>query len=61
VDTPRGPVRFPGVPTWFSRTPGHVAGAAPELGANTQAVLAELGLPAEAVKSVHSSGPKTVL
>jgi crotonobetainyl-CoA:carnitine CoA-transferase CaiB-like acyl-CoA transferase len=61
VDTPRGPVRFPGVPTWFSRTPGHVAGAAPELGANTQAVLAELGLPAEAVKSVPGSGPKTVL
>ena len=22
VDTPHGPVRFPGVPTWFSRTPG---------------------------------------
>ncbi|MBV8806620.1 MAG: CoA transferase [Sinobacteraceae bacterium] len=61
VDTPRGPVRFPGVPTWFSRTPGHVAGAAPELGANTQAVLEELGLPAEAVKSVPGSGPKTIL
>jgi crotonobetainyl-CoA:carnitine CoA-transferase CaiB-like acyl-CoA transferase len=61
VDTPHGPVRFPGVPTWFSRTPGHVAGAAPELGANTQAVLEELGLPAEAVKSVPGSGPKTIL
>jgi crotonobetainyl-CoA:carnitine CoA-transferase CaiB-like acyl-CoA transferase len=45
VDTPRGPVRFPGVPTWFSRTPGRVAGAAPELGANTQEVLEELRLP----------------
>jgi crotonobetainyl-CoA:carnitine CoA-transferase CaiB-like acyl-CoA transferase len=45
VDTPQGPVRFPGVPTWFSRTPGHVAGAAPELGAHTQEVLEELGLP----------------
>ena len=21
IDTPHGPVRFPGVPTWFSRTP----------------------------------------
>jgi crotonobetainyl-CoA:carnitine CoA-transferase CaiB-like acyl-CoA transferase len=61
VDTPRGPVRFPGVPTWFSRTPGHVAGAAPELGANTQEVLEELGLPAEAVKSGQGAGPKTVL
>jgi crotonobetainyl-CoA:carnitine CoA-transferase CaiB-like acyl-CoA transferase len=45
VDTPRGPVRFPGVPTWFSRTPGRVAGGAPELGANTAEVLEELGLP----------------
>jgi crotonobetainyl-CoA:carnitine CoA-transferase CaiB-like acyl-CoA transferase len=44
VDTPHGPVRFPGVPTWFSRTPGRVAGPAPELGADTEAVLADLGL-----------------
>ncbi|QNJ94975.1 CoA transferase [Mycolicibacterium fluoranthenivorans] len=42
VDTPHGPVRFPGVPTWFSRTPGRVQGPAPELGADTEAVLAEL-------------------
>jgi crotonobetainyl-CoA:carnitine CoA-transferase CaiB-like acyl-CoA transferase len=46
VDSSVGPVKFPGVPTWFSRTPGKVAGGAPPLGANTQAVLAELGLPA---------------
>jgi crotonobetainyl-CoA:carnitine CoA-transferase CaiB-like acyl-CoA transferase len=44
VDTPLGPVRFPGVPTWFSRTPGRVAGGAPQLGANTQEVLEALGL-----------------
>jgi crotonobetainyl-CoA:carnitine CoA-transferase CaiB-like acyl-CoA transferase len=44
VDSPQGPVRFPGVPTWFSRTPGRVAGPAPELGANTQEVLDELEL-----------------
>jgi crotonobetainyl-CoA:carnitine CoA-transferase CaiB-like acyl-CoA transferase len=44
VDTPAGPVRFPGVPTWLSRTPGRVAGPAPQLGAHTAAVLAELGL-----------------
>ena len=42
VDTPHGPMRFPGVPTWFSRTPGRVAGPAPELGADTADVLAEL-------------------
>jgi crotonobetainyl-CoA:carnitine CoA-transferase CaiB-like acyl-CoA transferase len=44
VETPQGPVRFPGVPTWFSRTPGRVAGPAPGLGEHTQEVLAELGL-----------------
>jgi crotonobetainyl-CoA:carnitine CoA-transferase CaiB-like acyl-CoA transferase len=45
VDSPQGPVRFPGVPTWMSRTPGHVAGPAPALGQHTAEVLAELGLP----------------
>ncbi|WP_280271256.1 CaiB/BaiF CoA transferase family protein [Nocardia wallacei] len=39
VDSPHGPVRFPGPPTWFSRTPGRVAGPAPRLGADTEDVL----------------------
>ncbi|RAY16319.1 CoA transferase [Actinomadura craniellae] len=43
VDTPNGPVRFPGMPTWFSRTPGRVAGPAPRLGAHTQEVMDGLG------------------
>jgi crotonobetainyl-CoA:carnitine CoA-transferase CaiB-like acyl-CoA transferase len=51
VDSPQGPVRFPGVPTWFSRTPGRVAGPAPQLGANTVEVLQEIGLTAAAVNS----------
>ena len=50
VQTPHGPVRFPGVPTWFSRTPGHVAGPAPELGADTAEVLDEVGLAAADVE-----------
>jgi crotonobetainyl-CoA:carnitine CoA-transferase CaiB-like acyl-CoA transferase len=47
VDTPNGPVRFPGTPTWFSRTPGRIAGPAPRLGAHTQQIMDELGMVAE--------------
>ncbi len=44
VETPTGLVRFPGVPTWFSGTPGRVAGPAPRLGEHTQEILEELGI-----------------
>jgi crotonobetainyl-CoA:carnitine CoA-transferase CaiB-like acyl-CoA transferase len=44
LDTPQGPTRFPGVPTWFSATPGGVAGPAPALGEHNAELLAELGL-----------------
>ena len=55
VDSPHGPVRFPGIPTWFSHTPGHIAAAAPELGAHTQEVLDELELPAATGKPARRS------
>jgi crotonobetainyl-CoA:carnitine CoA-transferase CaiB-like acyl-CoA transferase len=48
VDTKYGPVRMPGVPTWFSKTPGRVAGPTRELGADTADVLEELGLDRDA-------------
>lgn len=51
-----GPVRFPGVPTWFSRTPGAVAGPAPTLGAHTQEVFEEIGLPAPVRKPAREAG-----
>jgi crotonobetainyl-CoA:carnitine CoA-transferase CaiB-like acyl-CoA transferase len=44
LETPQGPTRFPGVPTWFSATPGSVAGPAPALGEHNAELLAELGL-----------------
>jgi crotonobetainyl-CoA:carnitine CoA-transferase CaiB-like acyl-CoA transferase len=44
VDSRRGKVRFPGIPTSFSKTPGKVAGPAPELGEHTLDVLEEFGL-----------------
>ena len=42
VETSAGTGRFPGVPTWFSSTPGRVHGPAPGLGDHTEEVLAEL-------------------
>ena len=44
VDTPQGKITFPGVPTWFSQTPGHVRGGAPQLGQHTEELRRELGL-----------------
>lgn len=56
VQTVHGPVRFPGVPTWFSRTPGQVRGYAPALGADTDDVLRELGLAAPDAEPAVGSG-----
>jgi crotonobetainyl-CoA:carnitine CoA-transferase CaiB-like acyl-CoA transferase len=41
VESQFGPIRFPGIPTWLSRTPGRVAGPPPVLGADTREVLEE--------------------
>lgn len=56
VNTQHGPVRFPGVPTWFSRTPGHIASGAPTLGADTTQVLEEIGLYATVDATAPRSG-----
>lgn len=44
VQAPYAEMNYPGVPTWFSRTPGKVACATPLAGQDTQAILAELGI-----------------
>lgn len=44
VESDQGPVRYPGVPTWFSKTPGKVAGPTPLLGQDSDAILAEIGM-----------------
>ncbi len=44
IASPYGEVTFPGVPTWFSASPGYVRGPAPALGENNAEILAELGL-----------------
>jgi len=44
VDSRHGKVRFPGIPTSFSETPGKVAGPAPELGEHTREIYEEFGL-----------------
>jgi crotonobetainyl-CoA:carnitine CoA-transferase CaiB-like acyl-CoA transferase len=44
VESKQGPVRFPGVPTWFSQTPGKVAGPTPLVGEHTQEVFTEFGI-----------------
>ena len=56
VDSAQGPVRFPGVPVWFSATPGHVQGPAPLLGEDNARVLAELDGNAQAIAG---GGPTT--
>jgi crotonobetainyl-CoA:carnitine CoA-transferase CaiB-like acyl-CoA transferase len=43
IETPNGPVRFPGMPAWFSKTPGRIAGPAPRLGAHSADIIEELG------------------
>lgn len=40
VPTEHGDFRYPGVPTWFSRTPGKVAGPTPTLGQHTSELRA---------------------
>lgn len=46
VETKHGAVRFPGIPSWFSASPGQIGAGAPDLGEHTEDICAELGMPA---------------
>lgn len=49
-------LRFPGIPTRFSRTPGAVTHAGPALGTDSHAVLAELGYDEGDIAALIESG-----
>lgn len=55
-DSEFGKLRFPGIPTSFSGTPGAIGDAGPALGADSRDVLAEAGLPPEAIEALLASG-----
>ncbi|WP_206046958.1 CaiB/BaiF CoA transferase family protein [Mangrovimicrobium sediminis] len=51
IETSGGTIRFPGVPTWFSESPGKVHGPTPVLGEHTDEILADLEAQAGDVNS----------
>lgn len=54
--TEAGDLRFPGIPTAFSATPGAIGDPGPALGADTRAVLAEAGFDGERIDALLASG-----
>ena len=54
--TEAGQLRYPGIPTTFSATPGEIGDAAPHLGADSRAILAEAGLDEAAIDALFASG-----
>ena len=55
-ETEAGPLRFPGIPTYFSATPGAIGDPGPALGADSRAVLAEAGFDAARIDALIASG-----
>ncbi|WP_027284907.1 CaiB/BaiF CoA transferase family protein [Rubritepida flocculans] len=55
-ETRHGRMRFPGMPAWFSRTPGRVEGPAPAHGQDGRAVLEEAGFSEAEIASLVAEG-----
>jgi crotonobetainyl-CoA:carnitine CoA-transferase CaiB-like acyl-CoA transferase len=51
-----GRLRFPGIPTRFSGTPGAIGDPGPALGADSRAILAEAGLTESQIDALIESG-----
>jgi crotonobetainyl-CoA:carnitine CoA-transferase CaiB-like acyl-CoA transferase len=56
METPAGPMRFPGPPIKLSETPASIRTPPPIFGADTDAVLAALGCDAEAISRLRADG-----
>lgn len=54
-DTDQGRLRFPGIPTSFSETPGAIGDPGPALGADSRAVLRENGFTEAEIESLLDS------
>lgn len=55
-ETREGTLRFPGIPTTFSETPGAIGEPGPALGADSRSVLAEAGYDADAIEAMVATG-----
>ena len=55
-DTDEGTLRFPGIPTNFSGTPGAIGDPGPALGADSRSVLAEAGFSEAHIAAMIDSG-----
>ncbi len=55
-ETEAGTLRFPGMPAWFSRTPGRITGPAPRLGQDGRAILSEHGFSEAQIEALIASG-----
>jgi crotonobetainyl-CoA:carnitine CoA-transferase CaiB-like acyl-CoA transferase len=56
METSEGTVRFPGIPSWFSRTPANIRESAPRLGEHSADILKELGFSDDSIETYMRDG-----